>query len=48
MDIDLLYNDAVDLLKKLISTPSLSKQEDKTADIIEQFLASKNIAPTVC
>jgi acetylornithine deacetylase len=45
MNIDLLYNDAVDLLKKLISTPSLSKQEDKTADIIEQFLASKNIAP---
>ncbi len=43
MNIDLLYNDAVDLLKKLISTPSLSKEEDKTADIIEQFLVSKNI-----
>mgnify|MGYP003440589963 CR=1 len=37
MSIDQLYNDAVDLLKKLISTPSFSKEEDKTAAIIEQF-----------
>jgi len=43
MSIDQLYNDAVDLLKKLISTPSFSKEEDKTAAIIEQFFASKNI-----
>ena len=45
MDTDILYNDAVDLLNKLLSTPSLSKEEDKTADIIEQFLVSKNIKP---
>ncbi len=43
MDIDKLYNDALDLLKHLISTPSFSKEEDKTAAIIEQFFAAKNI-----
>jgi acetylornithine deacetylase len=37
------YQDAVELLKKLIATPSFSKEEDKTADIIEQFLSNKNI-----
>ena len=36
----------VELLKKLIATPSFSKEEDKTADIIEQFFASKNIPAT--
>jgi len=36
--------ETIDLLKKLISTKSLSKEEDKTADIIEAFLTSKNIA----
>jgi acetylornithine deacetylase len=43
MSIDKLYNDAVDLLKQLISTPSFSKEEDSTAAIIEQFFATKNI-----
>ncbi len=33
----------IDLLKQLISTPSLSKEEDKTADIIENFFTSKSI-----
>lgn len=37
------YQDAVELLKKLIATPSFSKEEDKTADIIEQFFSEKNI-----
>jgi acetylornithine deacetylase len=37
------YQDAVELLKKLIATPSFSKEEDKTADIIEQFFSNKNI-----
>ena len=41
--IDQLYNDAVSLLKQLISTPSFSKEEDRTAAIIEQFFAVKNI-----
>ena len=40
----IFYSDAIDLLKKLIATPSFSKEEDKTADIIEQFLGSKNIS----
>ncbi|HEY5370631.1 MAG TPA: M20 family metallo-hydrolase [Hanamia sp.] len=40
-----LYSDAVDLLKQLISIPSFSKEEDKTADCLEQFLLQKNIKP---
>lgn len=43
MNITQLYNDAVGLLKNLISTPSFSKEEEATAGIIEQFLAAKNI-----
>jgi acetylornithine deacetylase len=43
MDIDQLYNNAVSLLRQLISTPSFSKEEDGTAAIIEEFFASKNI-----
>ncbi|WP_235921086.1 M20 family metallo-hydrolase [Foetidibacter luteolus] len=35
--------EAVELLKQLIATPSFSKEEDKTADIIESFLKSKGI-----
>jgi len=33
-----LYNSALELLKELISIPSFSKEEDKTADCIEKFL----------
>jgi acetylornithine deacetylase len=33
----------IDLLKQLISIPSFSKEEDKTADFIQQFLESKGI-----
>ncbi len=43
MNIELLYNDAVSLLKKLITTPSFSKEEDKTAEIIAQFFTEKSI-----
>ncbi|MBX2934315.1 MAG: M20 family metallo-hydrolase [Ferruginibacter sp.] len=43
MNIVQLYDDAVGLLKNLISTPSFSKEEEATAGIIEQFLSSKNI-----
>lgn len=43
MEIDNLYNDALQLLQQLISIPSFSKEEDKTADAIEHFLQSKNI-----
>ncbi len=38
-----LKREAIDLLKKLIKTPSFSKEEDKTADLIELFLKKKNM-----
>ncbi len=38
MDIDELYYQAVDLLKELISTPSISREEKEAADIVERFL----------
>lgn len=43
-DLHILQRDAIGLLKKLIAIPSFSKEEDKTASAIEQFLQSKNIA----
>jgi acetylornithine deacetylase len=43
MNIEDLYNDAQELLKQLISIPSFSKEEDRTAALIETFLQSKNI-----
>ena len=39
-----LYLLAVDLLKKLISTPSFSKEEDRTAEILEDFFKKQEIA----
>ncbi|MEN0050577.1 MAG: M20 family metallo-hydrolase [Bacteroidota bacterium] len=33
----------VSLLQKMIVTPSLSKEEEKTADLIQQFLQAENI-----
>ena len=41
--INTLYNDAVNLLKTLIAIPSLSKEENKTADCIEIILRQKEI-----
>ncbi|HVX49617.1 MAG TPA: M20/M25/M40 family metallo-hydrolase, partial [Chitinophagaceae bacterium] len=41
--IDALAENAVALLKKLIATPSFSKEEEETAEIIENFLESKGI-----
>ncbi len=38
-----LYINAIGLLKKLISTPSFSKEEDQTAGIITRFLGIKGI-----
>ena len=43
MDVEKLYTDAVRLLKQLIAIPSFSKEEDKTAAVIEQFFQEKNI-----
>lgn len=42
-ELDILYQDAVGLLKKLIATPSFSKEEQITADLIEKFLESKGV-----
>jgi acetylornithine deacetylase len=38
-----LQKDSLELLKQLISIPSFSKEEDKTADVIEQFLQQRNV-----
>jgi acetylornithine deacetylase/succinyl-diaminopimelate desuccinylase-like protein len=38
-----LYNDAVSLLKQLIAIPSFSKEEDKTAALIGEFLSTREI-----
>lgn len=42
-DLKRLFDDAVDLLEKLISTPSFSKEEKDTGDLIEQFLKNKGV-----
>ncbi len=39
-----LTDDAIGLLKKLIATPSFSKEEDNTAEIIENFLEAKGVS----
>ena len=44
-DLHILQHDAIDILKKLIATPSFSKEEDKTAFLIQEFLQSKNATP---
>src|SRR5690554_3431560 len=42
--VDQLYTEAIQLLKKLIQTPSFSGEEDKTAAIIADWFADKDIA----
>src|SRR5260221_222724 len=41
--VDDLYSESIDLLKKLIATPSFSKEENSTAEIIQGFLIKHNI-----
>ena len=43
----ILQNEAIALLKQLIATPSFSKEEDNTADIIEEFLERKGVKTRV-
>lgn len=38
-----LKNEAIELLQKLIAVPSFSKEEDKTATVIADFLTTKRI-----
>ena len=40
---DILSEKAIDLLKTLIATPSLSKEEDKTASILFDFLTGEGV-----
>ena len=37
--------EAVELLKKLIATPSVSRDESRAADIIEEYMTSRGLAP---
>lgn len=40
-DIDELYYNATELLKKMISIPSFSKEEDQVADMLQLYIQSK-------
>ena len=42
-NIGLLQKEAVNLLKTLISLPSFSKEEDKTAEVLNQFFTERGI-----
>ncbi len=42
---DNLYQDSLNLLERLITIPSFSKEEDRTAAVIEDFFQSHNISP---
>lgn len=42
-EIKLLYKEAVELLKQLITIPSFSREEDRTADCIAHFFNKKQI-----
>ncbi|WP_214069993.1 M20 family metallo-hydrolase [Mucilaginibacter sp. dw_454] len=44
-DTNTLYQQAVQLLQQLISIPSFSKEEDRTADLIANFLQMHGITP---
>lgn len=39
-----IHKEAIELLKQLIATPSFSREEDKTADLLEAFLRDHGIA----
>lgn len=45
-EISILQNEAVELLKELIATPSFSKEEDQTAGILCRFIGTKGIEHT--
>ncbi|MFI5188607.1 MAG: M20/M25/M40 family metallo-hydrolase, partial [Chitinophagales bacterium] len=45
--VTILQSEAIVLLKQLIATPSFSKEEDNTADIIEQFLERNRVKTRV-
>lgn len=45
--VSILQAEAIALLKQLISVPSFSKEEENTADLIEQFLERKGVKTRV-
>jgi acetylornithine deacetylase len=45
--VTILQTEALALLRQLIATPSFSKEEDNTADIIEEFLERKGVKTRV-
>lgn len=45
MDIDALYYDSVDLLKKMIACPSHSREEKNLADILEDHMKHMSLKP---
>lgn len=45
-DIDKLSEDAILFLKRLIATPSFSKEEQGTAALIQQFFQSRGLVPS--
>jgi acetylornithine deacetylase len=44
--LNILQDEAISLLKELIATPSLSKEEDQTAGILCRFIGNKGITHT--
>lgn len=44
-DIDRLYYESVDLLKRLVSTPRHSREEGAAADEVERFMAEAGLQP---
>lgn len=42
---DELYYDAVDLLQRLIATPSVSRKEKDAADVVEEFMRGCGYRP---
>src|ERR1700744_3847097 len=42
-DTQSLFTQAIELLQQLIAIPSFSKEEDKTADLIEKFLQDRGV-----
>jgi acetylornithine deacetylase len=43
-EMNILQDESIELLKKLIATPSFSKEEDQTAGILSKFFGDKNVA----
>ena len=44
--LEILQENSIELLKNLIETPSLSREEDKTASLIESFFTSHGVVST--